>query len=131
MPFKPRIIECITCDNAFRDNRDDECRIDLIPVELTKFTNTEGSLTKHIYKGADGKLVKEPAGQIWRGTMSRLPLADWRDFAKVLESTTSNVAYGIGTMREGLPNSATIVLKNDERRVSMAVPRGHKAILFI
>ncbi len=113
--FVPRIIRCQTNDNAFRDDRDGECRADLVPIELTKFTNTEGNLTKHIYKGPDGKIVKEPAGQIWRGNMSRLPLADWRDFAKVLEVTPSNVAYGVGAMREDLPDKATIVLKNDEK----------------
>lgn len=43
--------------------------------------------------------------------MRREVLADWRDFASILEETPHNVAYALGALRSDLPDSVVVVSK--------------------
>jgi hypothetical protein len=52
---------------------------------------------------------------MWRGTVSRLALSDWHTFAAELDGTPSDVAYGLGCLREDLPDSLSLVVKDDPR----------------
>ena len=84
-------------------------------IELTRFTNADGPLNKRISSGPNDEPVKAAYGDMWRGKMERLCLGDWRDFAAELDKTPRDVAYGLGRMREDLPDSATLVTKDDPR----------------
>ena len=84
-------------------------------IELTRIVKDRGLCTKSIFL-KDGKPESDSTQcQIAQGTMERLVLSDWRDFAREIEKTPRNVAYALGALRPGLPDRMPLVSRRDPR----------------
>jgi hypothetical protein len=101
-PFQPRTIRARTCDEARKTS-----------IELVRLIKDQGPLTKRIHL-KDGRVANDSKDcRMSRGIMERLCLADWRDFAGLIEQTPRNVAYALGRLRDDLPASVRLVVKDE------------------
>lgn len=97
--FETRIVRARTCDSARTT-----------PIEVVRFINDGGPLNKHIYI-KNGAPVSDSNGHMSRGKMERLPLTDWREFGALIEKTPKNAAFGLGRLRDDIPDSIPLVTK--------------------
>ena len=109
-----------------------ECEAEILglspDLEITRFTKAEGPLTKRISL-RDGK-PESDGSACWmaRGTMERLHLRQWRDFAEMIETTPRNVAYALGNPRNDIPDRLGSLRKM--KRVMRLCPHSRQYRLF-
>ena len=75
-------------------------------VEVTRFTKANGPLTKRISQNPDGSFSSDGSNcRMSSGSMVRVRLPNWRDFAKLIEDTPHDTAWALGAMKPelGLP----------------------------
>jgi len=85
-----------------------------VPVELTRLIKSGGPLTKKLHFAADGALLNDSSQcRMATGRMQRIRLADWRDFAPLIEGTPYNGAWALGALTDCYPDEMSVVTKND------------------
>ncbi len=83
-------------------------------IEVTLLSKAGGLLTKRLHLTPSGALANDSSQcRMSRGRVERVRLADWREFARMIEATKPHVAYALGRMVAGLPDTAQLVLKSD------------------
>ena len=82
---------------------------------MTYFEKNNGPLTKHVTIGPSGEIDKDSTN-CWMatGTMTRAPLADWRELATALPKLQSNAAIALGRMRPGLDESVFLTTRDSK-----------------
>jgi len=81
--------------------------------QLTKFSRSNGVLTKRISLNPDGSVKKDGSICLMaKGTAERLPIADAAEPAAVINGLAPNQALGLGRLRDDLPDQVTIVTKD-------------------
>jgi len=66
-------------------------------MKITRITNNQGYMTKCISIGADGKLVKQPAANLYDGVAEIITISNLKELGSVITSLKSNQAltYGV------------------------------------
>src|SRR5262249_8497912 len=77
-------------------------------AEITVFESANGPLTKRI-RLADGKLAIAPAAWMARGTARRVRLGSVQELADLINGFTSQEAYGLGRLKDGIPDHVLVV----------------------
>ena len=86
----------------------------MIGIELTRLIKANGPLTKKLHLTAGGKLDNDSTQcQMATGRIERIQLDDWREFGPLIEATPRNVAWALGSMLDGLPDTAHLTVKDD------------------
>jgi hypothetical protein len=81
-------------------------------LEITIFTKSGGPLTKGISLSADGSIKSDgSACRMARGDARRVPVANAKQLAALIERTRSNQAIGLGTLRPDLRDEVDVVTK--------------------
>ena len=82
-------------------------------IELTRFTNEDGPLTKRISLAADGALVKDGSACVMvRGTAERVRIIGVNALAALIEGLGPSQALALGTLRADLPDKVEISTRN-------------------
>jgi|SRR5271166_5837264 len=85
-------------------------------VEITRLIKDGGPLTKKLHLAADGSVANDSSQcRMSRGKIERMRLDDWRAFGPLIEKTPYNVAWALGSLRDGLPDEARLATKDDPR----------------
>jgi hypothetical protein len=84
-------------------------------VEITAFQKQQGDLTKTIWINTKTGNVKSDgaACRMAKGTARRYKIQSAGSLARLLELTPMNVAYALGSLRDGVPDRAGVVLARD------------------
>jgi hypothetical protein len=77
-------------------------------VEITAFQKQQGDLTKTIWINTKTGNVKSDgaACRMAKGTARRYKIQSAGSLARLLELTPMNVAYALGSLRDGVPDRA-------------------------
>jgi hypothetical protein len=81
--------------------------------QITIFTCCHGKLSKSAKLTDDGKLVTVPAAAMTSGSARRVPIADVRELAAVIEQLDSNEAIALGALRTDFPEQVKVVTKDN------------------
>jgi hypothetical protein len=85
-------------------------------VEVTRLVKDGGPLTKRRHLAADGTLTNNSSQCCMaHGAIERVRLDDWRAFGPLIEATPYNAAWALGRLRDGVPDGARLVTKDDPR----------------
>jgi hypothetical protein len=88
----------------------------MFAIEVTRLVKDGGPLTKRLHLTAEGALANDSSQcRMSRGHLERVRLADWREFASLIETTPYDTAWAAGSLRDGIPDSARLVTKDDPR----------------
>jgi hypothetical protein len=82
-------------------------------VVVTRYKSSHGAVSKRLTLEND-KLVSSPACQIWAGKAFREALADWRDFAKLIDATRLDEAWSLGAMRADRTDVCDLKIKSPQ-----------------
>jgi hypothetical protein len=80
-------------------------------VEITLFEKSDGPLTKSIKLNGTGIFSDGADCRMSRGVARRTKITSVEDFASLTAGLAQNQAWGMGALRDGLPDEVTIVTK--------------------
>ena len=85
-----------------------------LAVEITAFTKSDGPLTKRIGLATDGSITSDGSECVMaRGVARRVPIANIKQFAELLDNINSNQAIALGMLRPDLPGEVGVVTKKE------------------
>lgn len=85
-------------------------------LEITRLEKSGGPLTKRLHLDEAGVLRNDSSNcRMSRGKMHRERLVDLEAFAALIENMARNEAVALGSLKEGLPDSVSLVTKQDPR----------------
>ena len=99
--------------------------------EITVFNKAGGVLTKKIELAEDGSVVKDGSEcRMIRGSAHRTTVPDLYALAVELEKLRPYQAIALGTLRDGLPNTAKIVTKKKLNGAANTIARTRGEIIY-
>jgi hypothetical protein len=80
--------------------------------ELTRWTKSDGPLTKSICLGSDGKIISDGSACVMsHGRAERVQVHDVSEFSELISGLNSNQAIALGMLRPGLADHVRVVTK--------------------